>query len=279
MKKLFSNPSFRRFKPLACGLMLFGATLASGSASTILFYDDFSGYHGVQTGSTMGTWSLSGNTAAPEGNRRIEVLKDTQNLFGEGTDNHYLSFYTENNSQMVMRVVDAFNGGEVITLSFSLFVPEKSGYTRDIDIRAGRDIIGGNNIANRSTLKANSIDKGVFDFDTPHRVDIVFNSSTSTLTDYYQGNSLAALSFDVWVDGERLASGIKTTQAKAIADITSISFQSLSNSTLPAEFYLDWVAVSQGAAVMAPIPEPSSAFLLIPTATLACLWTLRNKAR
>lgn len=279
MTKLFSTSKSRWLKPLACGLILFGTTLASGSASTLLFYDDFSGYLGAQTSNQMGLWSLSGNTAVPEENRRIEVLKDTQNLFGEGTDNHYLSFYTANTNVMTMRATNAFNGGEVVTLSFSLFVPEKSGYTRDIDIRAGASTIGGTNIANRATLKANSINEGVFDFDTRHRVDIVFNASTSNLTDYYEGSSLAPLSFDVWVDGERLASGIKVSQANAIADITSISFQSLSNSTLPTEFYLDWVAVSKGAAVMAPIPEPSSAFLLIPTATLACLWALRSKAR
>lgn len=264
-------------KGLLLGAAALAVTLAPAAASTVLFYDDFSSYSGAQTSSTMGSWALSGNKASTE--HSIEVLTDTGNLFGQGTDNHYLRFFTQDTSAMTMRVVDQFNAGSLMTLSFSIVVPQKSGYTRDIDIRAGTDIIGGTNIANRSTLKANSINSGSFSFDTSHRVDIVFNSTNATVSNYYESYNLLPLSFDVWVDGTLLAAGQKVTGAYALADMTSISFQSLSGSTLPAEFYLDWVGVSQGAAIMAPIPEPSTAFLLFPTATLACLWSLRAKLR
>ncbi len=289
MPSFFANP-FLRFmityptsllpgKAALCGLLLLAAGLQSVRASTLLYFDDFSGYLGLQTGSSMGVWTLSGNPGTPEETRWIKVLKDSENQFGRGSENHYLSFRTSANGAMIMRATDQFHAGSIMTLSVSIIVPNNPGFNRAVDIRAGTDIIGTGNIANRASLAANAINGGDFTFDSAHRVDIVFNSSATDLANYYEGNTLLSKTFDVWIDGERKANGVQVSQAGILSDISSLSFQTLSGTTASTEFYLDWVAASQGIAIMQPIPEPATALLLLPVAALVSLRAARVKAR
>ncbi len=291
--KTIHRVSLTLLKISALVLLTFIFPKAAQSA-TVLFYDDFNQYSvGLKSGS-LGNWSIAGPSTPPNGSdaRQLEILPDTGEWFGEGTANQYLRFSNTGNSTMSMTLNQVLPAGNpVITLSMVLIQPA-SELTGGIGFRVGKNNTTGADIANIGSItrsgsgvnrmgvvrSTGTTNQATFALDTAMRLDIVFNNGATSIS--YNNGSLDAGHYDVWIDGERVASGLfnYTANGGYTGDLTSITLRTDSNN--PQLMYMDWVAVFAGAQVnVSPIPEPSTAALLSLAAVTACLLIFKTRAK
>lgn len=159
-----------------------------------------------------------------------------------------------------MRAVNGLGAGsDVITMSFSLIMPSGS---RSLNEYAGTGAApSGATSANNVTLgTSGSPTYTLGSNSTAYRFDIVFNNSTSMLSDYNgSGINLASHAFDIWLNGSTrvVAGGTSTGTLTAGTAMTTITFQTATGTTNFQESYIDWVTAFQGAEVGA-VPEPST---------------------
>lgn len=246
-----------------------------------IFFDDFSSYtEGVHAGA-MGPWTVSTTGSG----RTLTIARDENDAFGDGASNQYVEFENTGTTAMYMALQNGLpSGNEVITLSFNWIFPELAGNTQSFSVRVGTNSVAGDDIANivsfsrfteggtsKGKVSVSGAEDAIFDLNTPYRFDIVFNASEEVIS--YEDGTLGGKSYDVWIDGVKVASGLKSFD-RFSGDITTISFRTDSNH--PNLAYLNWVAVYAGAQVMAPIPEPSM-FVFLGGAALGVIAFRRKK--
>jgi hypothetical protein len=272
--------------------------LVAGSSSlwgqTILFQHDFStsGAGGI---ADPAVWHYDGRPtptnsalnirpADQDFNRdtlkkHIEVISaDSETLFGEA-NNPYLRFAKESaNGSLWITANNKFSTpSEVVTVAFDFRMPSTTSWGTanpsagaDPRIRLGiNDPVAsnGNRVPHEIRFGQGgtggiSNEGGVFSLDTTHSILIVYNYSANTVGYVGGSGSVAAYSYDVWIDGRRViagAGGPSTNSAfYGVTDgvqspgvLSSIGIAGFNDQA--AEFFMDNLVVYSNA-----IPEPST---------------------
>ena len=279
--------------PLASALLL--AALASSSFAGS-FSDDFSTY---AAGSTLGSpWTQS----VPDngGTLLYRVATDSSDVFGQGATNQYLSisdtvggtpnlqfyyasssiagtsgqfsfsFYdpqvtslatSTNNSGMMLRLGTSTSGAAGNTTSpFGFFVYNGGVYTNSVGLAT----------IDKTRLLA------TYSFATAHTLTVVYNNGTAGVSYDNGARSVAAGTFDVWLDGSVVATGLgKFNNNASTAAIGNVTINGQSSGSVG--YYLDNVAISS-AITVSSIPEPASAADLLGAGVLGVA-ALRRRRR
>ncbi len=250
-----------------------GAFIAAGAAfctslaaQEILFQDKFEQYE-LETAPTEisegGIWEM-----AREGSNAgaVQVLEDTEDVFGYGTANRYLRI--ENGIGFLFAALNV-SDAEVVTMSFD-FVDRRttissSGSERlTVQFLAGDGSHSNINRAHIFSLQGGSEirpNAGSYDANTRLRFDVILNNSAEEI-EYESPTGLKKLApglADVWKDGVIAAQNYSFARDSAMtaSPVRSFAFQTFSTDRFSAD--LDNFTIFAGAHVLPEIATASEA--------------------
>lgn len=237
-------------------LSLFAIATAT-QGKRVLFMDDFESYTPDATLPRVNWGSITTGTDAV-----VEVVLDDdipqKRADGLGISNQVLHVSDATSDDPTRLDANELNF-QVATLSF--YFDEPSG----VDGTKFRLSFGGQSTSNTafqitfnngtlSDLNGNFSSK--YSLDTWHRADVVVNSSAAAV-DYNGSESVASLTFDIWIDGELMGDDIvvisDSTYTKGGSDMTAFRFTT-DQSGLSQEVYIDNVFLYEGADINNAIP-------------------------
>lgn len=189
--------------------------------------------------------------------RRLEVLPDTGNLFGNGTSNKILFFQNvaaSPNAYKTTLSADSLTSSTMLMVSFDFYEPSTT--AGGISIYVGSDPSAASPVNAFSLTDGTVGPSGSYTLDAPHHLDVVFNESGSVLEydDPAGGtSSLDTGRMDIWIDNIRVAAGV--TQSRAASPSPELASVFLTNDGVNQNIYLDNVEFLQPAGVP---PSPPS---------------------
>jgi hypothetical protein len=231
-------------------LVAFAATAWAG----MIDIDDFESVD-ASAGATSPDSSIWNEEIFSGGNNVLEVIQDTNNLFGAGTDNQILHLVDDSDGEKVTLYANSVLGStDLVTLSFDLYEPDtltggklyvrmRDEGERSVDARFSDGIAKDN---------AETV-TGSYGQDAPVKISIVANDTGSSVN--YAGVSVADGTYDIWAGNARIIAGgsFRDKDGSVFNDLEIGMFTSDSSE----EMYLDNIAVENGA-----IPEPATMSLL-----------------
>lgn len=266
-------------RTLASALVLAAAAASSSFAGS--FSDDFSSY---TAGATLGSpWTQS----VPDNNGTLlyRVTADSGNVFGQGAANQYLSISDtlSGNPNLQFYYASSSISGSSGQLSFSFYDPQLTTVATSTNnsgmmLRLGTSTAGaaGNTTSPFGFFVYNggiytnsaglaTIDKtrvlATYSFTAAHTLTVVYNNGTTGVSYDNGARSVAASTFDVWLDGNVVATGLgKFNNNTSTAAIGNVTINGQPSGTVG--YYLDNIAISS-AITVSSIPEPASAAALL----------------
>lgn len=203
-----------------------------------------------------GGWSTL-NPTTLNTKRRLEVLPDTGNLFGNGTANKILYFQNiagNPNAYKTILSADSLTSSTMLMVSFDFYEPSTT--TGGISIYVGSDP-SATSPANAFSLTDGAVGpSGSYTLDAPHHLDVVFNESGSVLEYDDPAGGTSSLDtglMDIWIDSVRVAAGV--TQSRAATPLPELASVFLTSDGVNQNIYLDNVEFLQPAGVP---PSPPS---------------------
>lgn len=244
-------------------------TIARGQ--TVLFSDDFQSYT-PDAPLTGPEWSAI--TTATDATLNV-VLDDGDplspaNSFGMGTDNQILQIKDTTSSGNIRMDATGLSY-QVATLSFYYYESSAVNGTK-LRLTFGESSNTNANWAFQATFNGGVLSDfdntftASYSQDTLHRVDMVVNTSTSSVSYNEGSDSVASLTFDIWIDGELKGDNIAVVSGTTVyttggTDMTTFRFVT-DFSGLSREAYIDNVFLFDGADINHSIPEPGHTALL-----------------
>ncbi len=266
--------------------MVAAATISH--AQTILFSDNFESYT-ADSPLTGPKWS-SITTAT---NATLDVVLDDgsplspADSFGQGTSNKILQVRDTTNTGSTRMDATGMNF-QVATLSFFYYESSAVNGTK-FRLTLGENNNTRENYAFQATFNGGVLSDldntfaAAYSQDTLHRVDMVVNTSNSAVSYNDGSDSVASLTFDIWIDGVLKGNNIAVVSGSTVYteggnDMTTFRF-STDYSGLSREAYLDDVYLFEGADISHQIPEPEQAALWLVglSAVVALLRNQRSK--
>lgn len=279
------------------GSLLLGALTVYGDN---VFTEDFNAYSDgvLPTGSAGGgfKWAPPGGSSTIDNGTNIfsRIVTDSSNLFGEGTSNKYLRIADTSTTNTAS--TDNFNlsindkvMGSVGTIAFDFYDPsgdgaQGKGWLLRLATNPGNSATafglylmnGQLQVATTNNVEPSGSSFATYSLDTLHSLVIFFNSSSSAAS--YGGNTLAANTMDVWLDGSIAATGLARSGGLVgdqILDNFNIT-RKIASPDFVGELFLDNFNAFSGAEASA-IPEPSTAAAIGGLVTLTAAFGLRRR--
>lgn len=213
------------------------------------------------------------------------VTTDTENYFGRGTSNQYLSIVDNSNANGASGQVLSTNGysmGTIGTVAFNFYQPatttQGTGWIVRLGSSAGNTTTNFALYMNNGTLSvatgagvAVGATLGTYSLDTAHALTVFFNNSASSTS--YSDRTLTSGTFDVYLDGTLVGSYLTGSGGGTTGtNITNFNITHSASTTQASDFmgalYIDDFATYSGINLSA-IPEPSTFTLLAGSAALA----------
>ncbi len=251
-----------RFLIALSSLLCLGATLTQ-AATTI---EDFSSY--TPNAPITSPWVTP---QADDGTTRIaRVLEDEDNIFGEGASNQYFKFASNRTAAGTYLIsYRNFSGGYGSTgqVDLQIYDPNTSAGTTSqygFQIRLSSNAGSPSNGDSPFWLvlhQGNIYDTdaktliGSYDVETVLNLSIVFNNTGTSIT-YGDSITLAASSYDLWINGEIVAHGTRRSTGGTLGrELQSIAFNAPASTSAVEEMYINQIKVSD----IISIPEPAAA--------------------
>ncbi len=190
--------------------------------------------------------------------RRLEVMADSGDLLGGGTDNQILFFQNiaaNPGTYITTLSADGLSSSAVLMVSFDFH--ETAATTGGITIKVGSDPDATNPV-NEFTLTDGAVGpSGGYSVGALHHLDAIFNESGAML-DYDDpvggSSSLATGLMDIWIDNVRVAAGV--TQGRSASPPTQLSSLFLTSDGGNQEIYFDNIEVLDNGIYVEPPPPP-----------------------
>jgi len=192
--------------------------------------------------------------------RRLEVMADSGDLLGSGTDNQILFFQNiaaNPGSYITTLTADDLSSSAVLIVRFDFH--ETAATAGGITIKVGGDP-NATNPVNEFTLTDGAVGpSGSYSVGAAHHLDAAFNESGTTL-DYDDpaagSSSLATGKMDIWIDNVRVAAGV--TQGRSGSPSTQLSSVFLTSDSGNQEIYFDNIEILDNGIYVQPPPTISS---------------------
>jgi len=246
---------------------------AAQSFTEILLEDTFETYD-LGPLPASGSWT----TVQPAGlntKRRLEVMNDTNNLMGRGTNNQILFFQNIADKPwlyIVWTVADTLPASSTLKVSFDFYEPASS-KPGGLTVCAGASPSAANAVNAFRLIEGTLEPAGSYTIDAPHHLDAFFNE-TGTSIDYYDpAGTVSTLNdglMDLWIDGICMATGVTMERDSSPApEITSLLFTSVQTNQ---EIYLDNLTIAR----LPELPEPvlSITNLIVNGSTARLEWNM-----
>lgn len=273
--------------------------LVAASAVPCLAGSFSDNFDSASAGTVLGSpWGLS--VADNDGTLKYRITTDTGDLFGSGASNQFLSLSDTQNGNPNVQFYYASSGiaSQTGQISFSFYDPQLSTVAASTNnsglmLRLGtsNSSAAGNTTSPfgfflynggiyTNTASAATIDKtnvlATYSFNSAHSLTVVYNNGTTGISYDNDTRTLAAGSFDIWLDGTIVATGLgKFNGNTSTASIANATLNGQSSGNFG--FYLDDVAISTDISISS-IPEPASAALLAGAGLLGAAFLRRRRA-
>ncbi len=255
---------------IAFSALLCFAALSAQAATTV---EDFNSYPADTPLSSPWTYSNPDDGSA----RIIRPEKDTADIFGEGADNQYLKLRAYQTGTATINLYRNFGSGygNVGQLDMQVYDPGTSvGPQNNFGLQIRLSTSGGQPANNNTpfwitlyegdiydgTSSAGKTLIGNYDLNAVVNFSIVFNNTDSAVT-YAGSMTLAAQSYDLWLNGAYLVTGTYNTLAASEVgkSLNSINFGTPSSGVAVTEMLINQITASD----IISIPEPAAAALAL----------------
>src|SRR5690625_2472816 len=247
-------------------LVIYDGAYAVGEApptfeEQIIFSDDFAESEPQAEPNSMlaqplaETWKRGPTSVNYPGNI-IEVTSDNSEVYFGEPDNNYLRFFKDQGEpgNLHLTAEDAFDpASDLITISFDFYEPSNVGGNADtFEIIPGIKNSSSINRTHKVVMSNGGINgrADLYQEYEKNNTQINLNNSAFDVTYLDGAVSLAADTFDVWVNGRRVlqnavnTTGISTSNPMAVGTpLSSVQFIIWAGSTRHQEFFLDNVEV------------------------------------
>ncbi len=241
------------------GLLLAASAALVAAEPDILFQDRF---NGTPVGASPGVPPWTNVNADNHPDHESTVRRDTENLFGRGSENRYLEFRdaSDGNGSLQVTAIDVF-AEEVLTLSFHVYEPDDPAYNNQLTVQL---LAGSGTRSNANRAQVFRFNNGVipqpdgapaidYGLEIPRRIDLVVNNSAAAVP-YGDGESVASGRAHVWVDGDLRETDYSFAREAGTGPVRSVDFSAFSNHNQ--RIFLDDITVFRGAVPGADLAPP-----------------------